>query len=152
MPPSRRERPLTKFTIRRAGRSDLPALLAVDPRLESDAVRARTVPLLLDAGLSWVAEAEGQAIGYVIATTHFFARPFIDLVVVAEDRRRQGIGTALLAACEAAHDDDRIFTSTNESNAPMRALLAAAGYQVSGVIENLDPGDPELVFVKFKAM
>ena len=145
---SRRERPLTKFTIRRAGRSDLPALMAVDPRLESDPVRAE----LLDVGLSWVAEAEGRAVGYVIATTHFFSRPFIDLVVVAEDRRRQGIGTALMAACEAAHEDDRIFTSTNESNAPMRALLAKAGYQVSGVIENLDPGDPELVFVKFKAM
>ena len=143
---------MTKFTIRRASRSDLPMLLAVDPRLESDPVRARTVPLLLDAGLSWVAEAEGRAVGYVIATTHFFSRPFIDLVVVAEDRRRQGIGTALMAACEAAHGDDRIFTSTNESNAPMRALLARAGYQVSGVIENLDPGDPELVFVKFKVM
>lgn len=24
------------------------------------------------------------------------------------------------------------------------------GYQPSGVIENLDPGDPELVYVRFK--
>jgi hypothetical protein len=31
----------------------------------------------------------------------------------------------------------------------MRALLAKRGYTDSGRIENLDPGDPELVFVKF---
>jgi len=44
---------------------------------------------------------------------------------------------------------DRVFTSTNESNAPMRALLGQCGYKPSGSIDNLDPGDPELVFVKF---
>jgi len=32
----------------------------------------------------------------------------------------------------------------------MRALLAKAGFEPSGLIENLDPGDPELVFVKFR--
>jgi hypothetical protein len=31
----------------------------------------------------------------------------------------------------------------------MRTLLAKRGYIPSGRIENLDPGDPELVFVKF---
>jgi hypothetical protein len=31
----------------------------------------------------------------------------------------------------------------------MRALLAKRGYTDSGRIENLDPGDPELVFVEF---
>jgi hypothetical protein len=31
----------------------------------------------------------------------------------------------------------------------MRALLEKCGYAPSGRIENLDPGDPELVFVKF---
>ena len=143
---------MTQFSIRPAVQADLPALAAVDPKLESDPLRARNVAALLGRGLGWVAEADGAAVGYVVASTEFFSRPFIDLLVVSPDRRRQGIGTALMAKCEAAHDDDRLFTSTNESNAPMRALLARAGYQVSGVIENLDPGDPELVFVKFKSL
>ncbi len=143
---------MIEFTIRRATTADLPGLAVADPKLETDPLRGRAVTRLLDLGLSWVAEADGRIAGYVIASNEFFSRPFIDLVVVADDRRRQGIGTALMAACEAAHDDDRLFTSTNESNAPMRALLARAGYQVSGVIENLDPGDPELVFVKFKSL
>lgn len=30
----------------------------------------------------------------------------------------------------------------------MRSLLSAAGFEPSGVIHNLDPGDPELVYVR----
>jgi hypothetical protein len=41
-----------------------------------------------------------------------------------------------------------LWTSTNESNAPMRALLAAHGYIPSGAVEGLDEGDPELFFRK----
>jgi transketolase N-terminal domain/subunit len=55
-----------------------------------------------------------------------------------------------MARCEVSHDDDRIFTSTNHANHAMRALLVRAGWIESGVIHNLDPGDPELVFVKFR--
>lgn len=143
---------MTAFTIRRASRADLPLMTRVDPRLGTDARRSRVVGGLLDLGLSWLAEAAGTPVGYVVVSTHFFSRPFVDLLVVDESQRRRGVGTALMARCEAAHDDDRLFTSTNESNQPMRALLAQAGYQVSGVIENLDPGDPELVFVKFRSL
>ncbi|MGA0601647.1 GNAT family N-acetyltransferase [Caulobacter sp. KR2-114] len=138
------------FSIRRATRDDLARLTGVDPRLDTEPGRAAHLAPLLDLGLSWVAEAQDRPLGYVVASTRFFDRPFVDLVVVAQDARRLGVGTALMAACEDQHDDDRLFTSTNESNQPMRALLAKAGYRVSGVIENLDPGDPELVFVKFR--
>ncbi len=45
----------------------------------------------------------------------------------------------------------RVWTSTNESNAPMRALLGSAGFVESGRVDNLDPGDPELIFVRLPA-
>ncbi|MEJ0066419.1 MAG: GNAT family N-acetyltransferase [Caulobacteraceae bacterium] len=106
---------------------------------------------MLGAGLSWAAVVGGDAIGFAIVTRHFFGFPFVDLLLVAEAARRGGVGAALMAKCEGDHNADRIFTSTNESNAPMRWLLAKADWLVSGVIENLDPGDPELVFVKFRA-
>lgn len=143
---------MTKSTIklRPASLQDYAAMETVDPLLATGKDRGRVVRELMALGESWVAEADGVVTGFAIASHHFFARPFVDLLVVADDRRRLGIGTALMGACEAAHDDDRMFTSTNESNAPMRALLAQAGWQVSGVVENLDPGDPELVFVKFR--
>ncbi|MHC8315013.1 hypothetical protein [Pseudomonas sp. LB3P31] len=54
-----------------------------------------------------------------------------------------------MAHLESVSTADKIFTSTNVSNMPMRQLLEQLGYQPSGTVENLDPGDPELIFVKF---
>jgi hypothetical protein len=49
------------------------------------------------------------------------------------------------SACETA----KLFTTTNLSNLPMQSLLAKLGYKLSGVIDDLDLGDPELVYVKY---
>ena len=139
------------FDLRRVGRDDLALLVAADPRLADTPAHSRHIAELLGAGMSWAIMGEAGASGFAVVTRHFFGYPFVDLLLVAEGERRHGVGLALLAACDGAHDADRIFTSTNESNEPMRRLLAKADWLVSGVIENLDPGDPELVYVKFKA-
>jgi GNAT superfamily N-acetyltransferase len=138
------------ITLRKATTGDFDALPAVDPMLLTNPGRADEVRRLLLLGDSWVAELDGLAVGYVLVSGHFFSKPFVDLLVVSESHRRRGIGSALMSRCEAAHTNDRMFTSTNESNAPMRALLAKIGFEESGVIDNLDPGDPELVFVKVR--
>src|SRR5262249_33672873 len=78
----------------------------------------------------------------------FFGHPFLELLVVRESSRRRGVGRALVRAVEARFAGAKLFTSTNQSNAPMQRLLASLGYTPSGVIHNLDPGDPELVFVR----
>jgi GNAT superfamily N-acetyltransferase len=140
----------TPIQLRRATVDDFAALPAIDPLLLANKDRAAVVRGLLSAGDSWIAEVEGEPAGYVLVSHHFFSKPFVDLVVVADRHRRRGVGEQLMNRCEAAHGDDRMFTSTNESNAPMRALLAKIGFEESGVIHNLDPGDPELVFVKLR--
>jgi hypothetical protein len=104
----------------------------------------------LGLGQSWLALKGASPAGYALVSRNFFDRPFVATLVVAESARRGGIGAAILARCEASHADDRIFTSTKQSNHPMRALLAKSGWIGSGIIHNLDPGDPELVFVKFR--
>ncbi len=43
----------------------------------------------------------------------------------------------------------QLFTSTNQSNRPMQALLETRGYQKAGVIHHLDPDDPEIVFMRY---
>ena len=140
--------------LRRAKKVDAPIVAALDaiadPALAGSERRARVARELIALGESWIAEVGGKAAGYALASRRFFDRPFVDLLVVDPTFRRRGLGEALMTRCEAAHSDDRIFTSTNASNAPMRALLAKAGYEPSGEIHNLDPGDPELVFVKFR--
>jgi GNAT superfamily N-acetyltransferase len=123
--------------IRRAEHGDRAALRTLD---------ARTASTPIDQ--LWVAHRGARLVGFAVLVGHFFGRPFVELLIVADDARRSGVGTALLAAIEDAVTGDRLFTSTNESNAPMRALLAKLGWLGSGRIENLDDGDPELVFVK----
>jgi GNAT superfamily N-acetyltransferase len=138
------------FAFRPATLSDLPAIAAIDA-MAGAADHTALVAELLPLGMSWIAEADGAPAGYALVSRRFFSRPFVELLAVAPSWRRGGVGRRLIAQCEAALDGDRLFTSTNASNAPMRALLDSAGYIASGAIDNLDPGDPELVFVKFRA-
>jgi GNAT superfamily N-acetyltransferase len=138
------------FDLRRVGPADLDRLAGADPRLAADGAHRRHVGDLLASDLSWAAVADGVAAGFAVVTRHFYGFPFVDLLVVAESRRRGGIGSALMERCVAAADADRVFTSTNESNAPMRRLLDTSGWRPAGSLLYLDPGDPELVFVKLR--
>lgn len=120
-----------------------------DPRAVADLHRRELIDSAIAARRCWIAEKAARIVGYGVLSRNFFGCDFVELIVVAEAARRAGAASAILAAMERAAGGDRLFTSTNESNAPMRALLAKRGYAASGRIENLDPGDPELVFVKF---
>jgi ribosomal protein S18 acetylase RimI-like enzyme len=134
---------------RHAGTRDRRAFAELDSAGGGDLARRTLIDAAIAARRCWVAEQVGQVVGYAVLTKNFFNRDFIELVHVVERARRCGVGSALLGAIEQAVRAGCIFTSTNESNAPMRALLERHGYMASGRIENLDPGDPELVFVKF---
>ncbi len=139
--------PVASAVVRPAWGADLASLRRVDPRMAEPA-RARIASTLLGLGRSWIADIAGAPVGFALTSLNFFYKPMIELVVVAEPHRRQGIGLALLNQCEASHNDDRIFVSTNVSNTAATALFAKAGFQGSGIVYNLDPGDPELIYVK----
>ena len=125
------------IVARRANSGDREALRSLDTRTASAPIEQL-----------WVAHRDAKLVGFAVLVDHFFGRPFVELLVVDAAHRRRGAGDCLLSAIERSVHGDRLFTSTNESNAPMRALLAKRGYIASGRIENLDDGDPELVFVK----
>jgi ribosomal protein S18 acetylase RimI-like enzyme len=141
---------LAPAVIRPAWGADLAGLRRVDPGL-ADPMRARIASNLLGLGRSWVADIAGAPVGFALTSNGFFSRPMIELLVVHDAHRRQGIGLMLINHCEAAHTDDRIFVSTNASNTAANALFAKAGFQGSGIVYNLDPGDPELIYVKHRS-
>jgi ribosomal protein S18 acetylase RimI-like enzyme len=132
--------------IRPAGISDLEAIQAIDPVARHDSSRTRLIERAVRDGRGWVADAGAGVAGFALLGT-FFGRPFIELVCVAEGSRRRGVGTALVHELRQAAGGGQVFTSTNVSNRPMQALLTCAGFRLAGVIHDLDPGDPELVFV-----
>jgi len=137
--------------LRQALVGDAPLILAIDAA--AGMLRAPHVPALiaelLALGMSWMAEVGGAPAGFAVVSRRFFSRPFVELLVVDPGFRRLGVGSALMRRCADAHKGERLFTTTNQSNTPMRALLAKEGFAPSGMIENLDPDDPELVFVRF---
>lgn len=133
---------------RRAVTGDLPALLRIDPvAVSGDRERAEFLRHCLDLGECQVYVVAEVVAGFVIVLpAHFFGRDFVELLVVDPDRRRSGIGRILLREAVATAGTAQVFTSTNASNRPMRALLAAEDWSFSGGLGGLDEGDPELVF------
>lgn len=95
-----------------------------------------------------VARVDGIVRGYVLIRPDFFGHGFVDLLLVHPDFRRRGLATALMRAAELDAPTEKLFTSTNQSNVAAQQLFARLGFIRSGTIENLDDGDPEIVYFK----
>lgn len=130
-------------SIRRATFDHLPRLIDLDPVKE----RADDLERAVAEGRCRVAVVSGHLIGFSVAGT-FFGHDFLELLLVDPSHRRNGIGTALVHDWEDAARTPKLFTSTNESNEPMRRLCEAMGFARSGLIQNLDEDDPEIVYFK----
>ena len=138
--------------IRPAVSDDIGAILSLDQfAARGDHARAEFLRRCADLGECLVYD-DGSIGGFaVVRPAHFFGRDFVDLLMVDPARRRSGIGRALLRAALANAGTGQVFTSTNASNQPMLSLLRAEGWSLSGELDGLDEGDPELVFYKLRA-
>jgi ribosomal protein S18 acetylase RimI-like enzyme len=135
--------------VRPAGSDDIAALIAADPYAQINPERRAQIAEWVEAGHCFVAERNGRLVGYSVLNRQFFDSFFIKLVAVADTDRRSGVGTAMVEHLIAIiPPGEKLWTSTNESNAPMRGLLPRLGFVSTGRIDNLDEGDPELVFVR----
>jgi len=138
--------------IRKAVLSDIGSLVGIDLIAKKDGGRREQITRAVGSGECWMACETNDLsvpIGYGCLDRSFFGEWFIPLVVVSNALRRSGVGCQIVTYLERLSSAEKIFTSTNWSNTPMRQLLEQLGYQYSGTVENLDPGDPELIFVKF---
>jgi ribosomal protein S18 acetylase RimI-like enzyme len=68
--------------------------------------------------------------------------------MVEQDYRGQRIGELLLRHVEGLVRTHQLFVTTNLSNRAMQRLLKRLEYVTCGFIDQLDPGDPEVIFVK----
>lgn len=134
------------IAIRQATLADADRILAMDAGSRRDTARARGIQLRIESGSCLVAERNGQLIGYGTLAYDFFDHGFVAILYVSENQRRRGVGRLLMVALASRCRTRKLFTSTNQSNLPMRRLLESLGYVRSGVIHDLDPDDPELVY------
>jgi len=137
-----------RVTIRPAAEGDVETLYSLDLIARRDEGRREFVRRSVAAGDCHVAVDGGEVVGYAVLSHTFYGNGFVEMLYVHPDRRRRGAGAALLLHVESLCRTPKLFTSTNLSNLPMQSLLNRAGYAVSGVIHNLDEGDPEVVYFK----
>ena len=140
--------PEQRVPIRNGSVRDVEELLALDSVARTDAQRRTQIRTWISEGQTFVAHHDGRIVGYGVLQHSFFGRAFIAMVYVDPSERRRGLGTRIVEHLEQRAETPRVFTSTNQSNVPMQRLLERLGYERSGSIENLDPGDPELVYSK----
>ena len=134
--------------IRKAVEGDADGIISFDHVAQREELRRSFILDSVRNGTAWVAVLADRVVGYAVLEYTFYGRGFISMLYIHPEHRGKGFGTALVQHFEGVCRTEKLFTSTNESNRPMQALLLKLGYVPSGVINNLDPGDPEIVYFR----
>jgi ribosomal protein S18 acetylase RimI-like enzyme len=137
--------------IRPAIGADVAALIALDSWARAHRDRHAEIAAWVAAGACSVLEANGALLGYIVIAPSFFHQPMIEMLMVAESTRGAGVGRSLLYWASSQYCDEKLWCSTNQSNAVMRHMLSSEGFEFAGEIDHLDPGDPEMVYVRLPA-
>jgi ribosomal protein S18 acetylase RimI-like enzyme len=146
-----------ELVVRQAVAEEVPALLRVERELtavetrggiQNEPAETSGLPKLVAAGECYVGTLDGALAGYAVMHDRFFHAGFVEILNVGPSFRRRGVGRSLLRHLVECCHSPKIWTSTNLSNTPMQTLLAREGFLMSGFIEGLDEGDPELVYSK----
>jgi ribosomal protein S18 acetylase RimI-like enzyme len=135
-------------SIRPAVVADIETICAFDLIAQREDGRREFIRRSVSSGACHIAVENEEVIGYGVLNYNFYDNGCIDMLYVHSAYRRRGVGAALIECLESLCQTPKLFTSTNLSNLPMQSLLAKLGYVLSGVIHNLDEGDPEIVFFK----
>jgi GNAT superfamily N-acetyltransferase len=136
------------YTIRPAVDGDAQIISSFDHIAQQDAGRRDFIQQAIDEGACFVAGDGDQIVGYAKFEHSFFGNGFVVLLYIHPEHRRRGAGAALMRHFASICRTPKLFTSTNLSNLPMQSLLAREGYTLTGVVDNLDEGDPELIYFK----
>jgi ribosomal protein S18 acetylase RimI-like enzyme len=136
------------WEIRPASARDLAALEPIVwPPLLAEPKRRRFLRGL-DEGEVVIVYGKDVIYAYAWIYEGFFGHTFLAYLAVQPQYRRNGLAGMLLEATEQRAVTDRVFSSTNVSNVAMQAVFDRYGWRRCGQIDELDPGDPELVYVK----
>lgn len=134
--------------VRPATQADAQDLKDLDTMVPIDPARAEAIDRWLRDDPVLVAEVDGQVVGYGVLDHGFFGQSNVAMLMVHRDYRGRRIGELILRRLEELGDTPKFYVTTNQSNHRMQRLLSRMGYRPGGYIHELDPGDPELVFVK----
>ena len=134
--------------IRQAVENDIDAICSFDLIAKIESERREFVKNEVFSGNCLIAVEDKNVVAYGVLNYSFYHNGFVEMIYVDSNHRQRGIGKSLLKHLELFCKTPKIFTSTNLSNLPMQSLLAKSGYILSGIVHNLDEGDPEIIYYK----
>ncbi|PEQ32408.1 GNAT family N-acetyltransferase [Bacillus cereus] len=125
---------------------DLDSIVHLDIDVLGDDSRRDYIKHTIDEGRYIIVKEDNSISGFLTYDTNFFGCTFLSLIIVSPAKRRQGYASSLISYMLTHSPTQKIFSSTNESNESMQTVFNANGFVRSGMIENLDEGDPEIIF------
>lgn len=137
-------------SLRKARLVDVNEIVNLDIEVIGNDKRHETIRKAVKEKRCIVAEDENQVVGFLIFDTHFFECSFISLIIVKPAERRKGYATSLIGYFMDVSPTKKVFSSCNQSNERMQEVFKVNGFRKSGVIENLDDGDPEIIYFRSK--
>ena len=137
--------------IERASSEDFEHICAMDETVHGRPARRKLIGEAFAKGQIAVARVDDVIRGFVLTDESFFEQYYVRLLMVHQEFRRRGLATALMRAAELDCQSGKLFTSTNRSNIAMQRLCERLGFIKTGYVENLDGGDPEIIYVKMLA-
>lgn len=133
--------------IKEARMEHLQALCTIDQKVIGDASRTEEIQQAIEEKRCLLYQSTDNIAGFLLFTNDFFGYSFISLVIVKPPDRRKGVASALMKAYMQMAKTSKVFSSTNQSNKRMQQLFHNLGFVKSGVIDNLDEGDPEIIYM-----
>ncbi|QNO15867.1 GNAT family N-acetyltransferase [Alkalicella caledoniensis] len=137
-------------SLTQAQLKDLDKIVEIDKSVIGHNGRKDMLKKSIESESCLISMQENEIAGFLTYNTNFFGYSFIELVIVSPQERRKGHATALLQHFVKIASTEKIFSSTNQSNTRMQEVFERNGFTRSGIIENLDEGDPELIYFKLK--
>ncbi len=134
--------------IEKATSLDLEGICQIDSSVIGNDSRKEYLSESIEKETCIIARMDGKPVGFTVFDTSFYDNCFIWLLIVLPQFRRKGAASGLIQYVEKNCPTSKLFTSTNESNVTMQKVCESLGFVRSGVIENLDEGDPEWVYFK----
>jgi N-acetylglutamate synthase-like GNAT family acetyltransferase len=131
--------------VRKANPDDVQVIQAFDTE-SSERHRKALIERAVTEGDAYVVEQEDVVIGIGVLEYTFFDQGFVSLIYVKAQERRTKAGETLLRHLISICRTPKLFSSTNRSNLPMQAHFLKTDFAESGIIYNLDVGDPEVIY------
>ncbi|MBN8209994.1 GNAT family N-acetyltransferase [Bacillus sp. NTK071] len=134
------------YNVVKANITDLDNIVQIDSDVIGNTSRRVFIRNAIDMGRCIVVQEEKNIVGFLIYDTNFFDCSFISLVIVSPSKRRKGYASLLIEYMLNNAPTVKVFSSTNCTNVRMQKVFEANGFIQSGNIENLDEGDPEIIY------